>query len=54
VEGFDGIVTWVSILYLPLEEYYIKLIKYIDSEERKNLLNGLQALARAASVPAES
>jgi DNA-binding MarR family transcriptional regulator len=44
----------VRRLYQGGEEQYRAWVRKLTDEERKDLLNGLQALARAASVPAES
>jgi DNA-binding MarR family transcriptional regulator len=44
----------VQRLYQGGEEHYRSWVKQLTDEERKQLLSGLQALARAASVPAPS
>jgi DNA-binding MarR family transcriptional regulator len=44
----------VRRLYQGGEEQYRSWVSKLNDEERKSLLNGLQALARAASLPAKS
>ncbi len=44
----------VRRLYQGGEEQYRSWVSKLTDEERKNLLSGLQALARAASVPPKS
>jgi DNA-binding MarR family transcriptional regulator len=44
----------VRRLYQGGEEQYRSWVKQLSDEERKNLLSGLQALARVASMPAKS
>ena len=44
----------VRRLYQGGEEQYRAWVRTLNGEERKNLLSGLLALARAASVPAKS
>jgi len=41
----------VRRLYQGGEEYYRSWVRQLTDEERKHLLNGLQALAQAASIP---
>jgi DNA-binding MarR family transcriptional regulator len=44
----------VRRLYQGGEEQYRSWVRQLTDEERKNLLSGLQALARVASIPAQS
>ena len=43
----------VRRLYQGGEEQYRSWVKQLSAEERKNLMSGLQALARAAAIPAD-
>ena len=44
----------VKRLYQGGEEQYRAWVKQLTDEERKDILNGLQALARAASISSQS